>query len=227
LAPLEKREPTMVVCLYRYPHPFIQDKWLYVGQGIDRDKRHRSGKSSFGRRFQTLFPNATLPQPVRWEETANNCLDANCAEILAMFKYHTWRGYPGGMNLTFPGSHDYKNISRLGGIMQPREAKIKGGKSQSREARIKNWKKYADSTPLSLQKRVSHIIAVKNGTETARENVKSGQASNLGKSGLGGRTVAKIPGHMAVLNRIAMCLRWNVHRGKPCTCGKHQLSNKF
>ena len=217
----------MIVYLYRYPHPFIQDKWLYVGQGVDRDKRHRSGKSSFGRRFRTRFPNTALPQPIRWEEAVNDYLDANCAEILAMFKYHTWRGYPNGMNLTLPGSHDYKNISKFGGIMQPREAQIKGGQSQSREMRIKNWKKYTDSTPLSLQKRVSHTTAVKNGIETARKNTKSGQVSNLGKSGLGGRTVAKIAGHMAFLNRIAMCLRWNIRRGKPCTCEKHQLPNKL
>ena len=118
----------MIVHLYRYPHPTLPDVWLYVGQGPNRDKDHRSGKTSFGRRFKARFPGLELPQPVRWEMEVSNALEKNEEETIAMFQYHTWWGYEGGMNVTLPGSADYKNLGTIGGRNQPREAKAKGGR---------------------------------------------------------------------------------------------------
>ena len=94
----------MTAKLYRYPHPIIPGKWLYVGQGAKRDAAHRAGKTSFGRRFKRLFPGTSLPKPIRWEEPAKSQAEVNEAEIVSMFRYHSWYGYPGGMNLTLPGS---------------------------------------------------------------------------------------------------------------------------
>jgi hypothetical protein len=35
------------------------------------------------------------------------------------------------------------------------------------------------------------------------------------------------PGLMAEMSRPAACKRWNINRGKPCVCGKHDLILKF
>ena len=116
----------VLVHLYRYPHPTIPNQWLYVGQGVNRDKQHRSGASSFGRRFRKLFPDTHLPEPVRWTEPASNYLEANEAETIAMFRYHTWRGYQGGMNLTLPGTKDYEHLGKIGGAVVGRITKENG-----------------------------------------------------------------------------------------------------
>jgi len=104
--------------IYRYPHPNDPAQFIYVGQERregKRDRDHRSGKSSFGRRFKHIFPDTELPQPIRKEVIVPDVLTLNGEEIIWMFQYHTWHGYPGGMNLTMPGSHDYKNFAHLGG----------------------------------------------------------------------------------------------------------------
>jgi hypothetical protein len=55
----------MIGTLYRYQHPHDSARFVYVGQGGNRDRQHRSGKSSFGRRFKKQFPDAVLPQPIK------------------------------------------------------------------------------------------------------------------------------------------------------------------
>jgi hypothetical protein len=124
--------------LYRYPHPTIDGKWLYVGQGPNRDSRHKSGASEFGRRFKVLFPGVELPQPVKEVVEVENQLELNGSEIIWMFRYHTWRGYDGGMNLTLPGSHDYRNMGLIGGSLgsrsQPRAVKVANGRRRGRQA---------------------------------------------------------------------------------------------
>jgi hypothetical protein len=86
---------------------------LYVGQGAKRDYKHRPRKSSFGRRFEKRFPGHELPQPIRWTVEIANQLELNELETIAMFQYHSWHGYEGGMNLCLPGASDYANISLL------------------------------------------------------------------------------------------------------------------
>jgi hypothetical protein len=99
--------------LYRYPHPHDSTQFVYVGQGMKRDVYHRKGNDGFGRRFKKRFPGVELPRPIREEIEVRNQLELNEIETIWMFQYHTWRGYEGGMNLTFPGSDDYKNLGRL------------------------------------------------------------------------------------------------------------------
>ena len=103
----------MIGYIYRYPHPTEVGKFLYVGQGKKRDKDHRSGRSSFGRRFKRDFPGVELPQPIREVVEVENQLELNELETIWMFQYHTWRDYESGMNITLPGSQDYKNASKL------------------------------------------------------------------------------------------------------------------
>lgn len=107
----------MIGHLYVYPHPFEPGKYLYVGQGPKRDSQHRRGKSSFGRRFYKAFLGVQLPEPKRWTVEVKDGFELNEEETIAMFRYHTWRGYDGGMNVTFPGSDDYKNWARIAGQM--------------------------------------------------------------------------------------------------------------
>lgn len=103
----------MIGHLYRYPHPFDPTKFIYVGQGAKRDGRHRSGETSFGRRFKHYFPNVDLPQPIRKEIEILDKFELNELETIWMFRYHTWHGYEGGMNLMMPGSQDYRNSGSL------------------------------------------------------------------------------------------------------------------
>lgn len=107
----------MFATLYRYPHPHDSTKFIYCGQAIKperRDRQHRTGKTSFGRRFKKLFPDVELTQPIREVVEAQDQLELNWLETEWMFRYHTWHGYAGGMNLTL-GSLDYKNMGLLGG----------------------------------------------------------------------------------------------------------------
>jgi len=132
----------MIGHLYRYPHPFDTAKFLYVGQGIKRDYYHRSGKSSFGRRFKRDFPNVELPQPVREQIEIQNHTDLNEFETIWMFRYHTWKGYVGGMNLTFPGSKDYLSLGnpdqleKIRTVKHQREAGRKGGLAVARSGQL-------------------------------------------------------------------------------------------
>lgn len=103
----------MIGTLYRYPNPTDGTKFVYVGQGSKRDSAHRRAVSSFGRRYRRMFPNAELPQPIREVFEVQDQLELNELETIWMFQYHTWHGYDGGMNLTIPGSDDYKNMARL------------------------------------------------------------------------------------------------------------------
>jgi hypothetical protein len=48
------------------------------------------------------------------------------------------------------------------------------------------------------------------GKVTGRMNVESGHLESL-----------RTPEHQRMAGMIANCLRWNIRRGKPCTCGKH------
>jgi hypothetical protein len=105
----------MLGTLYRYPHPLIEGRWLYVGQGPNRDIKHRKGIGSFGRRFKKYFPECALPQPVQEHMEVQNYSELNELETIWMFQYHTWHGYDGGMNLRFPGDLNYKVLGILGG----------------------------------------------------------------------------------------------------------------
>ena len=95
----------MIGHLYRYPHPYDATKFIYCGQGEKRHNVHRSGVSSFGRRFKKLFPGIELPQPIREVVDVQDQLELNELETIWMFRYHTWRGL-GGMNIVFPGSQE-------------------------------------------------------------------------------------------------------------------------
>jgi hypothetical protein len=116
--------------LYRYPHPLDATRFIYCGQGHDRDKKHRFGSSSFGRRFKRDFPNIELPQPVRETVEVYDQFELNELETIWMFRYHTWRGYEGGMNITIPGAADYKNMIAL----RSRESLSAAGKLGGRKA---------------------------------------------------------------------------------------------
>ena len=100
--------------LYRYPHPHVAGKYLYVGQGSKRDGEHRIGRSSFGRRFYQQFPDTEMPQPEYWAVSVSSKLELNEEETIAMFENHTWCGYEGGMNLSLPCSADYESMSIVG-----------------------------------------------------------------------------------------------------------------
>jgi hypothetical protein len=199
----------MIVHLYRYPHPFIRDKWLYVGQGTKRDKDHRSGRSSFGFRFRKLFPNIPLPSPVKWQEAVENQFDANRAETVAMFHYHTWRGYIGGMNLSLPGSRDYEKMAQYNGHLQGCRNAENGhmAKIQRIGCGIGN-----QAQPLEAKKL--------GGKTQGIQNVKSGHINRMHCLAASSRLTEPL-GFRAGILRAALCQRWNINRGKPCACGKH------
>lgn len=179
----------MLGTLYRYPHPIIEGQWLYVGQGPDRDYRHRLGRKGFGRRFKKYFPDIELPQPIKEEFEVESQLELNELETIWMFQYHTWRGYPGGMNLTFPGSIDYKIMGLVGGPIGGRRYIELYGQPGTVESRRKGSK-------------AGGLIGGKIG---GRKNVLSGQIAALGRSGIGSRIAGRIAaesGHCARIARL-------------------------
>ena len=203
----------MIVHLYRYPHPTLPDVWLYVGQGPNRDQKHRSGMSSFGRRFKKRFPNVELPQPVRWEMEVSNALEKNEEETIAMFQYHTWWGYEGGMNVTLPGSADYKNMGTIGGRNQPREAKAKGGRIGgrigSREAKAKGGSKGGHTQG---RKNVESGHLAKIASSGGRKAVETGHLARV--SSRGGRIQGLKNFENSVLAK-ALHIRWHINRNRP------------
>jgi hypothetical protein len=216
----------MIVHLYRYPHPFIRDKWLYVGQGPGRDKVHRAANSSFDRRFRKLFSDTPLPKPIRWTEPVVNHLEANETETMAMLKYHTWHGYPGGMNLTLSGSIDYGNAGIIGGNKALESGQIASlGRIQGR--------KNVENGHLALITRKENQS--KGGKTQGQKNLESGHLAIIASQGgkVGGKVAGRKnveSGHLAAIRneenqskgaKICCCLRWNIRRGRPCTCGKH------
>ena len=235
--------PGRIVSLYRYPHPLLSGQWLYVGQGIKRDSRHRAGRSSFGLRFKRQFPGIPLPAPIRWEEPAADSIEANNAETVAMFRYHTWHGYPGGMNLTLPGSTDYENLGRIGIQCIPEEAKRRGRHNSGCMTGPANIRKIPREKKVSNGLTVGHRFArlgigicglTKERLAEAgrRSGLKSAQKpgfmAGIGRLGgsIGGRRGSHDDHSRAGLigSLIGNCKRWNIDRGKPCTCGKHPSS---
>jgi hypothetical protein len=157
--------------LYRYPHPFDPTRFIYVGQGAKRDQEHRSGKSSFGRRFKRDFPNIELPQPIREEMEAQNQFDLNELETIWMFQYHTWRpAWPGGYNIIIPGSQDYKSIGIMGG-------KINAASGQTAAMGKIQGRKNADSGQITRMhelpqsKEAYHNSGKKMGDLCAKNNI--------------------------------------------------------
>lgn len=237
----------MIGTLYRYPHPQDPTRFVYVGQGPKRDWSHRSGKSSFGRRFKKLFPGVELSQPIREQIEISSQLELNEEETIWMFRYHTWCEYPDGMNLLFPGSLDYKNMGKIGS----HEDKVRAGKISGRKSVENGVGIFRSGFDKSTGGRIGGPIA-------GRIAVESGQISRLGKeispedrlkwTRMAGRKAVE-SGHLASIRtpehqqqagrigglatnestggrkgnggRVGMCIMWNIKRGKPCTCGKH------
>jgi hypothetical protein len=216
----------MDIKLYRYPHPVIPEKWIYIGQTRrlgQRDGEHRIGKEGFGKRFKKVFPQCILPTPEFFGETITNKGDADFAETVEIFKHHTWWGYPDGMNLTLPGSVDYENIGRIGGRKAVKSGQLasiktfetcsKGGKIGGKISGRKNVETgHMDS-----------MHTIDNQRKGGRKNIESGHITSIATKescSKGG----KIGGRKGGLKGgpIGMCQRWNINRGKPCTCGKHQ-----
>jgi hypothetical protein len=218
----------MIGTLYRYSHPHDVSKFIYVGQGSDRDKNHRIGKGSFGRRFKVLFPRDVLPKPVKEQIIITNQLELNEEEIIWMFRYHTWQGYLGGMNLMLPGSQDYKAIGRIGGLIGghnggrrrcelygapgTKESRAKGGRNQSRLVKSVGGSKGAHkrnklhgnpATPESRRKAGLKRYEIYGNTLTLEGSARGG----------------------LVGGPIGMCKRWNINRNKPCVCGRHSGQN--
>jgi hypothetical protein len=160
----------MIGVLYRYPHPDDPTRFIYVGQTqhIDRpeirDGQHRLGHSTFGRRFKKKFPKTELPQPIREQAEVSDLTELNEMEIIWMFRYHTWRGYLGGMNIVLPGAQDYKAAAILGGQANVDSGHIQAlGRTQVVKIR-------------GLGGKVS-------GKNVGRRNVESGQMASIQREG--------------------------------------------
>jgi hypothetical protein len=175
----------MIGTLYRYAHPYDSTRFIYVGQGPNRDREHRSGRSSFGRRFKKKFPDAQFSQPIKEQIDVFDQIQLNEEETIWMFRFHTWHGYLDGMNLVLPGSTDYKVIGKIGGCMA-----VASGQME----RMQN---------LPQTKAAQRI----NGGVLARRNIESGHIRSLGLTGAGGRVGGRIQGRKNAENKTGVCGR--------------------
>ena len=217
--------------LYRYSHPNDLTRFIYVGQGYNRDRFHRSGKSSFGRRFKEDFPNIELSQPIEEEFEIVDQAHLNVLETVWIFQFKTWYKY-GGMNITLPGSTDYKNLGKitgrinasighmnsirttqscaLGGRIGGRRRVELYGTPETPEGCAKGGRATGGHNARKLIAQGRGIFGrsveqhSKDSQIAGRVNVKSGHMKSLGNSGIG------------------LCYRWNIKRQKPCICGVHQ-----
>lgn len=162
----------MIGHLYRYPHPLDSTRFIYVGQGAKRDQAHRSGKSSFGRRFKEKFLGVELPQPIREEFEVQNWIELNELETIWMFRYHTWRGYQDGMNLQIPGAEDYRSISKFGGQSAVESGQLE--KARNYPNRKERWAEILQSTDVKESRK-------RNGLKQGRINVESGHWDKISK----------------------------------------------
>jgi len=201
------------ITIYRYPHPTEQGRWIYTGQTANikhRDTEHRKGSRGFGLRFKKLF-HTELPQPNFQEIEVANQLEANEEETIAIFRNHTWHGQ-GGMNLSLPGSCDYKQIGLIGAIVAG-QVNVKSG-----------WAfelgRLAVITPGHLSKagriggqttglrNAKHKIGIFAPTfDLSKAGIKGGKATNAttnGRKGNGGRIGGVIGGNKQVTNRIGI-----------------------
>jgi hypothetical protein len=158
----------MLGTLYRYPHPYKSDAFIYVGQGPKRDKSHRSALSSFGKRFRKEFPGIALPQPIREKIEVQDYLELNELETIWMFQYHTWYGYDGGMNLRLPEDKNYKNIAQMGGRVGGRKT-LESGKLY----------KFSTSDSIKGGKASGPVNGRSGGRIGGRRNVESGHLARL------------------------------------------------
>jgi hypothetical protein len=199
------------IYLYRYPDPTNPNRWIYVGQTRNkrhRDSHHRKGSTSFGRRFKVKFAGHQLPKP-DYFEVFENPQNANFSEVVNIFKLHTWRGY-GGMNLELPGFQNYAEFTKLAGAIAVQTGQL---------LRV-----------ASLGGKIGGKIAGKIAVET-------GQLKSVAH--LGGKVSGSLTGDKAPWKKItgkllgdrnaksgllikALCQRWNINRGKICTCGDHK-----
>jgi hypothetical protein len=104
----------MIGHLYRYPYPLDLTKFIYVGQGKHRDRSHRLGGTSFGRKFKADFPCVELTEPIRQEIEVCDQMELNELETIWIFRYHTWRSaWETGYNIVLPGLQDYINLGYI------------------------------------------------------------------------------------------------------------------
>jgi hypothetical protein len=169
----------MIGTLCRYPHPHDSTKFIYVGQGPKRDKDHRNGRTSFGRRFKKIFPNEELPKPIMEQIEVDDQIGLNGEETIWMFRFHTWRGYGNGMNITLPGLQDYRAFSRLAQLCWDKEARFqvqrKGGLTSGRNAVKSGQMERMRNLPQSIEARRRNAIIL------GQKNRESGWAESLGK----------------------------------------------
>jgi hypothetical protein len=215
----------MIATLYRYPHPHDTNKFLYVGQERGRKRRdaaHRSGREGFGRRFKEAFPGVYLPKPVSEILEFKSQVELNELETIWMFKFHTWHGYEGGMNLTIPGSTDYTEMGKLGSAVIRRTGHAsrlgkKYGKTNGRKLVDWNRENKFDLLPQVIEARK------RNAKTMGDEMVKSGKLLKIASMGgkVGGRKNAEL-GNLQRIRTPDSCSkggitathnRWHVRRG--------------
>lgn len=228
--------------IYRYPHPTNPGVFLYVGQERkegSRDKAHRSAKTPFGRRFIKKFPNTILPLPIRRKIYVEDFQTINEEETIDIFRFHAWYAY-GGMNLTLPSSQDYLNAARLGGIAnitltdalarnrtsahQRKAGKLGGAANRINcialghlqgKINVENGHLKRIRTPDHQRKAFAAILA-----KNPNHQSEAGKAGGRKTQDSGQLLKAAIKGGTAQAP-ITNCLRWNIQRNKPCSCGKH------
>lgn len=118
-----------------------------------------------------MFPDRELPQPIREGFTVQDQFELNELETVWMFRFHTWRGYEGGMNMTLPGSTDYRNIAAIGGQIAAESGQIQKLASTYGTENAANARKYLTSEILKANGR---LVAKRYSSVNGIQSVESG-----------------------------------------------------
>lgn len=141
-----------------------------------------------------------MPPPIHETIEVISQLELNEIETIWMFRYHTWRGYPGGMNLEFPGAQNYKIGGLVGGHIGGRitgRKMVDSGEldrirqlAQTKEAQRLNGKRNVENGHLS--RIINQEIRRRGGRTSGNNNVISGHLAKI-----------RTPEHQKAAGRIA------------------------
>jgi hypothetical protein len=108
--------------------------------------------------------------------------------------------------------------------VRDRKSKANRKRFSTYEARTKQAKAVnAGWSDLELRTRQSELVKKLWSDPQTRYKMMEGVKKRAATISLNGKKTMSKPGHLSYMTKKGHCQRWNINRGKPCTCGYHPL----